>query len=107
MHEFHYLYNDYLILLVLFCSFVEKYGTHIIVGVTIGGKDALYLKQNRSSSSSTVKIQNILKEKAKERFSSIEGRASREKNNLVKVSSFRHKHIFAVYIFCVFICNLL
>jgi hypothetical protein len=68
---------------------VEKYGTHIIVGVTIGGKDAVYLKQNRSSYATTSKIQSILKTTANERFSLVEGNASRD-SNLGKVTPLKH-----------------
>lgn len=66
-------------------SFVEKYGTHIIVGVKIGGKDVIYLKQHRSSSLPAVGIQKILETKANERFSSIEGSASKGKINKGKI----------------------
>jgi hypothetical protein len=30
-------------------SFIEKYGTHIIVGLSMGGQDVVYVKQDRSS----------------------------------------------------------
>lgn len=66
-------------------SFVEKYGTHVIVGVKIGGKDVICLKQHRSSSLSAVGVQKILETKAKERFSSVEGIAAKEKINKGKI----------------------
>lgn len=30
-------------------SFIEKYGTHIVVGVSMGGQDVVYVKQDKSS----------------------------------------------------------
>ncbi|EMS60298.1 hypothetical protein TRIUR3_07010 [Triticum urartu] len=30
-------------------SFIERYGTHIVVGVSIGGQDVVYVKQDKSS----------------------------------------------------------
>lgn len=33
----------------MFGRFIEKYGTHIIVGLSIGGQDMLLVKQDKSS----------------------------------------------------------
>ncbi|KAH7301113.1 hypothetical protein KP509_23G012600 [Ceratopteris richardii] len=66
-------------------SFLDKYGTHVIVGVTIGGKDAICIKQLSSSSLSPVAVQRHLQAKSKERFSSIEGSTSKEKINKGKI----------------------
>ncbi|KAI5079621.1 hypothetical protein GOP47_0005100 [Adiantum capillus-veneris] len=66
-------------------GFVEKYGTHVIVGVKIGGKDVIYIKQHSSSSLSAVGVQKILEAKSKERFSSVEGNTSRERINKGKI----------------------
>ncbi|CAM0913375.1 unnamed protein product [Alopecurus aequalis] len=30
-------------------SFIEKYGTHVVVGVSMGGQDVVYVKQDKSS----------------------------------------------------------
>lgn len=30
-------------------SFIEKYGTHIAVGLSMGGQDVVYVKQDKSS----------------------------------------------------------
>jgi hypothetical protein len=30
-------------------SFIEKYGTHVVVGVSMGGQDVVYVKQEKSS----------------------------------------------------------
>ncbi|XP_078168415.1 MAC/Perforin domain-containing protein isoform X3 [Carex rostrata] len=54
--------------LVLDWGFIEKYGTHIIVGVKIGGKDVVYLKQLQNSSLSPSEVQSLLKKIADEKF---------------------------------------
>jgi hypothetical protein len=48
--------------------FVEKYGTHIIVGVKIGGKDLIYAKQQHSSSLQPADVQKKLKDIADKLF---------------------------------------
>ncbi|KAH9323158.1 hypothetical protein KI387_017797, partial [Taxus chinensis] len=57
-------------------SFIEKYGTHIIVGVKMGGKDAIYLKQHHDSSLQPSEVQTLLKQIADERFSDTDDRSS-------------------------------
>lgn len=57
------------VFLVVNFSFIEKYGTHIIAGVKIGGKDVVYLKQLQNSSLSPSELQNLLKKLADEKFS--------------------------------------
>eukprot|EP00249_Psilotum_nudum_P016835 c26007_g1_i1 orf=1-1785(-) len=59
-------------------SFIEKYGTHIIVSIKIGGKDVICLKQHLSSPLSHVEVQKYLKKKADERFADAEGCTSLE-----------------------------
>ncbi|GKV32139.1 hypothetical protein SLEP1_g40766 [Rubroshorea leprosula] len=48
--------------------FIETYGTHIIVGVKMGGKDVIYVKQPHSSNLQPADVQKILKEMADKRF---------------------------------------
>ncbi|KAJ7299523.1 hypothetical protein O6H91_Y214900 [Diphasiastrum complanatum] len=48
--------------------FIEKYGTHVIVSVKIGGKDVVYIKQHQSSPLSSGEIQKYLKKIADQRF---------------------------------------
>lgn len=50
-------------------AFIEKYGTHIVVGVKIGGKDVIHMKQLKSSNIEPAEVQNTLKKLADERFS--------------------------------------
>ncbi|KAK8946870.1 MACPF domain-containing protein [Platanthera zijinensis] len=48
--------------------FIEKFGTHIIVGVKMGGKDVIYARQQHSSNLLPVEVQKRLKEMADKRF---------------------------------------
>ncbi|CAO2842879.1 unnamed protein product [Amaranthus hypochondriacus] len=50
-------------------AFIEKYGTHIVVGVKIGGKDVIHIKQLKNSNAEPAEILNLLKKLADERFS--------------------------------------
>lgn len=56
------------LLFVFFSRFIEKYGTHIIVGVKMGGKDVIYVKQQHSSSLQPADVQKRLKSIADKRF---------------------------------------
>lgn len=58
--------------------FIERYGTHVIVGVKMGGKDAIYMKQLYSSPLQPADLQKKLKDMADKMF--IE-RTSSEKSN--------------------------
>lgn len=53
-------------------SFIENFGTHVIVSVTIGGKDVIYVKQHRSSPLSKVEIKNYVQDIGNQRFSTTE-----------------------------------
>lgn len=59
--------------------FIEKYGTHIIVGVKMGGKDVVYVKQQYSSPLQPVDVQKRLKDVADKRFSEVSGQSNPEK----------------------------
>ncbi|KAL8168372.1 hypothetical protein V2J09_009871 [Rumex salicifolius] len=48
--------------------FIEKFGTHIVVGVKMGGKDVIYVKQQHSSTLQPADVQKRLKEMADRRF---------------------------------------
>lgn len=48
--------------------FIEKYGTHVIVGVKIGGTDIVYAKQQYSSPVQPADVQKKLKDMADEFF---------------------------------------
>lgn len=49
-------------------GFIEKYGTHVVVGVTMGGKDVIHVKQMRKSNHEPEEIQKMLKHWGDERF---------------------------------------
>lgn len=49
-------------------EFIEKYGTHIVVGVKMGGKDVVHLKQLHNSPLHPNEVQKLLKQLADERF---------------------------------------
>ncbi|KAK9134699.1 hypothetical protein Syun_014029 [Stephania yunnanensis] len=53
--------------------FIEKYGTHVVVGVKMGGKDVIYVKQQHSSNLPPAEIQKRLKEMADKRFQDSNG----------------------------------
>lgn len=48
--------------------FIEKFGTHVIVGVKMGGKDVIYIRQQHSSNLQPAEIQKRLKDMADKRF---------------------------------------
>ncbi|KAG9140367.1 hypothetical protein Leryth_019602 [Lithospermum erythrorhizon] len=54
---------------VALSEFIEKYGTHIVVGVKMGGKDVICMKQLQKSTLSPIEVQKLLKKLADERFS--------------------------------------
>lgn len=45
-------------------KFIETYGTHVIVGVKMGGKDVVYMKQQHSSTLQQIEVQQKLKDLA-------------------------------------------
>lgn len=44
------------------CRFIETYGTHIIVGVSIGGQDVAFVRQDQSSNLHPSEIKKHLDE---------------------------------------------
>ncbi|KAI5064541.1 hypothetical protein GOP47_0021211 [Adiantum capillus-veneris] len=53
-------------------SFIEKYGTHIIMGVEVGGKDIVYVKQHQSSSLAKSEVELQLRKLVETRFQGME-----------------------------------
>lgn len=51
-------------------SFIENYGTHVVTSATIGGKDAVYIRQHQSSPLSTSDIENYVKDIFDQRYTS-------------------------------------
>ncbi|CAM8903269.1 unnamed protein product [Rhodiola kirilowii] len=61
---------------VALAGFIEKYGTHIIVGLKMGGKDVISIKQLQKSALQPAEVQNLLKEWTDEKFTDSDGSAS-------------------------------
>lgn len=55
--------------LFLFYRSIEKFGTHIVVGVTMGGKNVVYMKQMCNSNHEPDEVQMLLKQVADKKFS--------------------------------------
>lgn len=66
--------------------FIEKYGTHVIVGVKMGGKDVVYVKQQHSSTLQPADVRKMLKEVADQGFSD-----ANEQSSTILVSTNRAK----------------
>ncbi|CAO1941006.1 unnamed protein product [Urochloa humidicola] len=61
--------------------FIKKFGTHIVVGLKMGGKDVIYLKQQHSSSLQAADVQKRLKEMSDRRFLDANGQSDMSFNN--------------------------
>lgn len=57
-------------------SFIETYGTHIVTSVTVGGRDAIYVKQHHTSPLSEREMHDYVKNIADQRFSDLENSPS-------------------------------
>lgn len=57
-----------LFVLILHARFIQRFGTHVIVGVSMGGKDVLYLRQEDTSYLGPTSIQKLLKDTANMKF---------------------------------------
>lgn len=57
-------------------EFIEKYGTHVVVGVKMGGKDVVHIKQSKNSDTPSTELQKLLKQLADERFSADSNQSS-------------------------------
>ncbi|PIN06559.1 hypothetical protein CDL12_20886 [Handroanthus impetiginosus] len=57
-------------------EFIDKYGTHVIVGVKMGGKDVVHIKQLQNSNLQPTEVQKLLKQLADEKFCEDESRNS-------------------------------
>lgn len=75
-------------------SFIENFGTHIIVSVTIGGKDVIYVKQHQSSPLSKVEIKNYVQDIGNQRFS------TRENHTTSGLLKYKDKASSAILLLC-------
>ncbi|XP_072994599.1 MACPF domain-containing protein CAD1-like [Typha latifolia] len=62
-------------------SFIENYGTHVIVSINIGGKDEVYIKQHRSSQLSALDIEKYVRDITSQRFLNLENQSSTDPIN--------------------------
>lgn len=68
--------------------FIETFGTHIIVGVKMGGKDVIYMKQQHSSTLQPADVQKKLKDIADKRFLDASGQYSTSSEQAYKNDKF-------------------
>ena len=61
--------------LLLWHSFIENYGTHIVTSVTIGGRDVVYIRQHMSSPLPVSEIDNYVNDMRKHRFQDAESQS--------------------------------
>ncbi|KAF3452640.1 hypothetical protein FNV43_RR03073 [Rhamnella rubrinervis] len=68
--------------------FIDTFGTHIIVGVKMGGKDVIYMKQQHASTLQPADVQNKLKDMADKRFLDANGQYSTSSQQVYKDGKF-------------------
>ncbi|KAL6206768.1 hypothetical protein ACLB2K_024015 [Fragaria x ananassa] len=57
-------------------SFIENFGTHMVISVTIGGRDVVYIRQHQSSPLSLSDIRSYVKDIGDDRFLESKGHSS-------------------------------
>ncbi|KAL7119654.1 hypothetical protein ACP275_02G075700 [Erythranthe tilingii] len=62
--------------------FINKFGTHVIVGLKMGGKDVVYMKQQHSSSLQPTDVQKRLKSMADKRFLDANGQTEPDSEHI-------------------------
>ncbi|KAJ8616618.1 hypothetical protein MRB53_035990 [Persea americana] len=62
-------------------GFIEKYGTHVIVGIKMGGKDVIHIKQQQNSLLQPTEVQKVLRKLADEKFTEDVNGSSMMKTN--------------------------
>lgn len=73
--------------------FIQRFGTHVIVGVSMGGKDVLYLRQEDTSYLGPTSIQKLLKDTASRKF-----KDSAENHSIASEDLFNEK-VMSLHIF--------
>ncbi|KDP30396.1 hypothetical protein JCGZ_18139 [Jatropha curcas] len=73
-------------------SFIEKYGTHVVVGVKMGGRDIVYVKQQHSSPFEPVDLQKKLKDMADKIFADGNGSNIRNSDKFYESEKFVKEH---------------
>lgn len=67
-------------------SFIEKYGTHLIISVEVGGKDIIYVKQHQSSSLTKSEVDSHLKKLVETRFQGMESDVTQAKDKFQELA---------------------
>ena len=81
--------------LLIHARFIEQFGTHVVVGVSMGGKDVLYVRQEYPSQLQPTELQKLLKDTANMRFMS-----SVDNPSLPPESLFNNEQVFASILLC-------
>ncbi|KAE8007926.1 hypothetical protein FH972_004483 [Carpinus fangiana] len=68
--------------------FIDTFGTHIIVGVKMGGRDVIYVKQQHSSTLQPADVQKRLKDMADKRFLDASGQNGMASENVYQNEKF-------------------
>ncbi|RXH92239.1 hypothetical protein DVH24_033135 [Malus domestica] len=76
--------------------FIETFGTHIVVGVKMGGKDVIYVKQQHSSTLQPADIQKKLKDMADKRFLDANGQSGMPSEQGYKNGKVRNMSVFEI-----------
>ena len=82
--------------------FIKKFGTHVVVGVKMGGKDIVYVKQQHSSPLQPADVQKRLKEVADKRFSDGAGQYSNDSRKL-----YENEMVCHCLSYCAYMCLLI
>ncbi|XP_020228503.1 MACPF domain-containing protein At4g24290 [Cajanus cajan] len=72
--------------------FIQCFGTHVIVGVSMGGKDVLYVRQEKPSDLDPTSIQKLLKDTASMKFED-----SAENHCLASEDLSNQKNLFVIH----------
>ncbi|CAL0306292.1 unnamed protein product [Lupinus luteus] len=79
-------------------SFIEKFGTHVITSITVGGKDVIYVKQHHTSPLSKSEMKNYIEDIGSQRFADIDSHTSsgqtKSKDKGVEPFSFNNQGIY-------------
>ncbi|MQM12854.1 hypothetical protein Taro_045772 [Colocasia esculenta] len=70
---------------VALARFIDRFGTHIVVGVKMGGKDVIYLKQQHSSNLQSAEVQKRLKDIADGKFLDLNAQYGMDSEEYAKV----------------------
>lgn len=71
--------------------FINKFGTHVVVGVKMGGKDVIFMKQQYSSSLQPAEVQKRLKAMADKRFLDANGQNEHDSGPMYRSEKFEMK----------------